>query len=97
MRAATCPVTPIRALGGKIPPLEQSGRLGLLLVCPSLGGPGHRRPLPTPEDSPIGSVDNAEVVLDGRVMSTVRCGTHLSVLYCELLGGTSYFRYVERN
>ena len=31
--------------------------------------------LPTPEDSPIGSVDNAEVVLDGRVMSTVRCGT----------------------
>ncbi len=31
--------------------------------------------LPTPEDSPIGSVDNAEVALDGRVMSTVRCGT----------------------
>ena len=31
--------------------------------------------IPTPEDSPIGSVDNAEVSLSGRVMSTVRNGT----------------------
>ena len=31
--------------------------------------------LPTPEDSPIGSVDNSEVSLSGRVMSTVRNGT----------------------
>ena len=31
--------------------------------------------LPTPEDSPIGSVDNAEVSLSGPVMSTVRDGT----------------------
>ena len=31
--------------------------------------------LPTPEDSPIGSVESAEVALNGRVISTVRCGT----------------------
>ena len=31
--------------------------------------------LPTPDDSPIGSMDNAEVALNGRVMSTVRSGT----------------------
>ena len=31
--------------------------------------------LPTPEDSPIGSVDNAEVSLSGPVMSMVRNGT----------------------
>ena len=33
MRTATCPVTPNR-------PLEQPQRLGLLLVCPFLGGLG---------------------------------------------------------
>ena len=31
--------------------------------------------LPTPEYSPIGRVGNAEVALNGRVMSTVRSGT----------------------
>ena len=31
--------------------------------------------LPTPEDSPMGIVDNAEVALNGRVISTVRSGT----------------------
>ena len=31
--------------------------------------------LPTPEYSPIGRVGNAEVALNGRVISTVRCGT----------------------
>ena len=31
--------------------------------------------LPTPEDSPMGSVDSAEVAPDGGVMNTVRCGT----------------------
>ena len=38
-------------------------------------GPGRAiilYPLPRPEDSPIGSVDNAEITLNGRVMSTVR-------------------------
>ena len=31
--------------------------------------------LPTPEYSPIGRVGNAEVALNGRLMSTVRYGT----------------------
>ena len=31
--------------------------------------------LPIPGDSPIGSVDNAEVALNVRVMGTARCGT----------------------
>ena len=41
-------------------------------------GPGRAiilYPLPRPGDSPIESVDNAEVALNGRVMSTVRSGT----------------------
>ena len=41
-------------------------------------GPGRAiilYPLPRPEDSPIGSVDNADITLNGQVMSTVRSGT----------------------
>ena len=41
-------------------------------------GPGRAvilYPLPTSGDSPIGSVENAGVALNGRVMSTVRSGT----------------------
>ena len=43
VRAATCPVPPNRTLEGNVRPLEQPQRLGLLLVCPSLGGPCERR------------------------------------------------------
>ena len=41
-------------------------------------GPGRAiilYPLPTPEDSPMGRVGNAEVALNRRVMSTIRYGT----------------------
>ena len=37
LRTATCPVTPNRAFEGKVQPLEQPRRLGLLLACLSLG------------------------------------------------------------
>ena len=48
-RAGICGPGPVSlALEGKVGPLEQPQRLGLLLVCPSLGGPGLRRTLRTP-------------------------------------------------
>ncbi len=50
--AATCPITPNRALGGKVRLLEQPGRLGLLLARLSLGGHGLGRPVFTPVPTP---------------------------------------------
>ena len=40
--------------------------------------------IPTPEDSPIGGADTAEVALNGRVMSTVRSGGRDRTRTCGL-------------
>ena len=48
--------------------------------------------IPTPEDSPIGSVDNSEVSLDGRVMSPVVM-VPLSIPYCEPFAGSCLSRW----
>ena len=84
VRAATCPVIPIRASEGKVRPLEQPQRLRLLLVRLSPVGSGLCRPLPAPGLTPSrGSGSRVSRVLGFVLPLGSRPFDHRQDLLCQ--------------